>query len=610
MRLTALALALVIVAAVAAMPNAAAAPSCSFPTTIAVDTRADVVDSGDGKTSLREAIVQSNGDGEPTTVNLTKPGTYDLAGSVVPTGDCSLTIAGLGARVTTVRQTIADRVLDNATTFPVSLRSLAITGGRVTSNGGGIRNASGQLSLDQVAVRGNTARDSGGGISNGGTLTVTRSTISGNTASPAGDSSVNFGFGGGVENTGSGTATLRNTTVSGNHAGSGSAADGEGGGVGSSGTLHFVSSTVANNTATGTGGNVITGLGSADRLNSLFVGGSPNDCHSSGPNMGSPSSGDRSMASDATCFAVATPNLKLGPLLNNGGPTDTHALLAGSAAIDGGESLCPNDPSFPTVDHRGVPRPSGKCDVGDYELVKTANLALAIGASPRPVAQGAAVTWAMIVRSKGPAGDATQPVVTDALPKGVTLLSKSASQGTCTGTTKVVCALGTVRNGANANVFIRVRVNHSRGLLTNTASVASPRPDAKPGDNKGTVAVVVRPSDGDDAIGGTKGPDRICGLLGDDTITGGGGGDTLFGDLCGRRRGRGGRDALFGGPGGDTLTGGGGRNDLNGGSDSDLIRAVNGRRDTVDCGSGKHDVARVDPSDAVEGCETVRRVGS
>jgi uncharacterized repeat protein (TIGR01451 family) len=326
--------------------------------------------------------------------------------------------------------------------------------------------------------------------------------------------------------------------------------------------------------------------------------------------MGSPSSGDESMSSDATCFGAATPNLKLGPLLDNGGPTDTHALLAGSAAIDGGESLCPDDPIFPTVDQRGVPRPSGDCDVGAYELVKTANLSLAIGAAPRPVAEHApsGLTYAIIVRSAGPAGDATQPVVTDVLPKGVTLLGKSASQGTCTGKAKVVCALGTVRNGASATVLIRVRVDRSLGSLTNTASVASPRPDAKPADNRRTLTVAVRPSDGDDTIGGTKAGDRLCGLLGDDTIRGRGGPDKLFGDGCGRRRGPGGGDTLFGGAGGDTLTGGGGRNSLHGGRGNDRIEAVNGRKDTVDCGEGAADVARVDPADAVEGCETVKRV--
>jgi hypothetical protein len=62
---------------------------------------------------------------------------------------------------------------------------------------------------------------------------------------------------------------------------------------------------------------------------------------------------------------VSLDDLKLGPLQDNGGPTMTHALGAGSAAID----------HIPTVDcevdedQRGVSRPQGDaCDVGAFEL--------------------------------------------------------------------------------------------------------------------------------------------------------------------------------------------------------------------------------------------------
>ena len=72
---------------------------------------------------------------------------------------------------------------------------------------------------------------------------------------------------------------------------------------------------------------------------------------------------------DVTCFAGATDQVVtdagLGPLADNGGPTLTHALLAGSPAIDAAD-----DGVCPATDQRGVVRPQGMgCDVGAYEYV-------------------------------------------------------------------------------------------------------------------------------------------------------------------------------------------------------------------------------------------------
>jgi hypothetical protein len=54
----------------------------------------------------------------------------------------------------------------------------------------------------------------------------------------------------------------------------------------------------------------------------------------------------------------------LGPLADNGGPTETHALLSGSPAIDAGSPNCPP----PDTDQRGVVRPQGAaCDIGAFE---------------------------------------------------------------------------------------------------------------------------------------------------------------------------------------------------------------------------------------------------
>jgi PKD repeat protein len=73
---------------------------------------------------------------------------------------------------------------------------------------------------------------------------------------------------------------------------------------------------------------------------------------------------------DGTCpgfSQVTAAQLNLGPLLNNGGPTNTHALLSGSVAINAGnQSLC--TAGGITTDQRGVAR-DAICDIGSFEFV-------------------------------------------------------------------------------------------------------------------------------------------------------------------------------------------------------------------------------------------------
>jgi hypothetical protein len=59
-------------------------------------------------------------------------------------------------------------------------------------------------------------------------------------------------------------------------------------------------------------------------------------------------------------------NPHLGPLANNGGPTDTLALLPGSPATNAADSA-----GRPATDQRGVPHPPGHCDIGAFQLVPT-----------------------------------------------------------------------------------------------------------------------------------------------------------------------------------------------------------------------------------------------
>src|SRR5207237_1316890 len=85
--------------------------------------------------------------------------------------------------------------------------------------------------------------------------------------------------------------------------------------------------------------------------------------------------------------------------------------------------------------------------------------------------------------STGPAGDATQPTVTDILPSGVSLLSHSSSQGTCAGVKTITCALGTLANGSTATSTLRGSVR-ARGKIGDAVSVRSPRTEAQTGEGR------------------------------------------------------------------------------------------------------------------------------
>jgi hypothetical protein len=216
-------------------------------------------------------------------------------------------------------------------------------------------------------VSGNSADGLGGGISNviGGVVTLTDSTVSGNSAEGV------YG-GGGIFNVA--TLTLTNSTVSGN-----SATNGWGGGIQNitfdsfnSGNAKLINSTVSGNSATNGGGGIDNDW-TLTLTNTLV----DDDCAqeatdvSGGGNIESPGNTCGFDTNKGDQFDVTAEQLNLGPLQDNGGPTMTHALGAGSVAIDAiPEEVCVDADGEPlTTDQRGEPRPAGSgCDVGAFEV--------------------------------------------------------------------------------------------------------------------------------------------------------------------------------------------------------------------------------------------------
>jgi hypothetical protein len=201
----------------------------------------------------------------------------------------------------------------------------------------------------------------GGGITTGGgtTVTVIGCTLSGNKADGLG------GAGGAIFNASGGTLTVINSTISGNSAAGG---DGQGGGIDNDGTANLISCTVAGNTASNAiGGGILNSQdGTFSLTNTIIAGNTGGDCLS----LGEIGTNDQNLVQDGSCSPAVSGDPKLGPLKNNGGPTFTRALLAGSPAIDAGDDVVLGDPLNLTTDQRGFGFPRKSCahvDIGAFE---------------------------------------------------------------------------------------------------------------------------------------------------------------------------------------------------------------------------------------------------
>lgn len=121
-----------------------------------------------------------------------------------------------------------------------------------------------------------------------------------------------------------------------------------------------------------------------------------------------------------------------------------------------------------------------------------ADLSLNQGVNAARVSVGAQLTYGLAVANAGPNG-ASNVVVTDPLPAGLQLLSATASQGVCSGTTTVLCNLGAVPAGGGATVTLTVQTQ-TTGTLVNPARVASGATDPNAANNTATTTVTVLPA--------------------------------------------------------------------------------------------------------------------
>lgn len=263
-----------------------------------------------------------------------------------------------------------------------TLDSLIIQNG-LANRGGGIFNGHGNLTLVHSSVISNsTNAGGGGGIFNDfyNTLTISNSTISHNATSDFGS---NGPDGGGIYNGFGGIVAVNNSTISSNsaylprNAWGGGIYDYNsvaGTGVGS---ILLNNSTIANNSAY-TGGGILASSSRLSMKNSIIAkntasSGTGPDCYISISSLGY-----NLIENTSNCSFVLGPgdrtniSANLGPLQNNGGASETHALQFPSPAIDTGNPTgCTDNQGNPlNTDQRGLPRVR-RCDMGAFEFQGT-----------------------------------------------------------------------------------------------------------------------------------------------------------------------------------------------------------------------------------------------
>ncbi|GBD26797.1 hypothetical protein HRbin30_02139 [bacterium HR30] len=284
--------------------------------------------------------------------------------------------ASFGATVTVTSSTISNNSaagfgggIDNFGT--VTLTNSALSDNSAVFTGGGMRNTFGSTAtVTNSTVSGNSAGFDGGAIENSGTVTITGSTISNNSSGDDGGGIMNFG-----------KVTLTNSTISGNSSGGSLFEDG--GGIWNDGEVNASFITIANNTGSSSGaGGIFNDSGGTLNMKNSIVGDNTAGGSSNCQNLGTINASGVNLATDSNCGAgftsVSSAALNLGPLANNGGPTQTHALQSGSAAIDAVTDCTDLGSASVTADQRGISRPQGpRCDVGAYEVLRA-------GAAPLP----------------------------------------------------------------------------------------------------------------------------------------------------------------------------------------------------------------------------------
>ncbi|MEO7935020.1 MAG: choice-of-anchor Q domain-containing protein [Dokdonella sp.] len=382
---------------------------------IDLDVSDGICQTSTGACSLRAAIMQANHLTGPITTRIKLPaGTYTLTrpvagGNGEDRGDLNLTsplsagqsivIEGATASTSIIDANQIDRVLSIELDRVVTLSKVTVRGGYRTDMPGGGIFSEGALTLLDSIIEANASDSGGGGVHSKGTLDIRRSILRSNTGNSGGaayvagvgtirDSSL---YGNASHVVGGAiavsffpepaTLVILNSTISNN------AANLNGGGIYNEGNTFLYNTSIIGNDADhdrdqlgGVGGGVNNHAGSRlVAVNSLIADNTildapiPDDCNGQlevyGWNLLSDFTACTFSGNGVAGRGYVSGNT-IGPLTDNGGPTPTHALLAGSEAIDTTTVQGCIDDSLAALatDQRGAPRIAGlRCDVGAFE---------------------------------------------------------------------------------------------------------------------------------------------------------------------------------------------------------------------------------------------------
>jgi Domain of unknown function DUF11 len=460
-------------------------------------------------------------------------GTLTLMGDTI-TGNLSPGNGGGIEETGTGVLKVIDSTVSHNTACAGDSSSTPGAGGGIDESGGGT------VVVRHSTISHNTAIADGGGVADssgiapvqpppGGTgkappntsVTITGSTIEHNTANGNGGGVVGDGP---VETNAPADLTLFADLVTGN------TSNGTGGGVAGNDVTSIVDTTVAHNTAAGGVGGIDSGFRvftisfstiNANRSTSQGVGnldacgdcgggmtiddsivawgvGTPNNCGqfagivSKGHNIFS----DTESGCNATSSDQVSTNPNLTTLADNGGPTETEALMAGSPAIDAASvSRCASETkngSGNPVDQREfVPRPQGvRCDIGAFET--TPDLGITASPQNQSILVGQQATVTDVIQNTGPPG-ATDSTFTDpGSGAGYQFDSVSSSEAQCSHTaTTAKCDLGLVPSGGKVTITL-VLTGLTPGTIKLNSSTATSGLDLNQSNNAAAVGIDVK----------------------------------------------------------------------------------------------------------------------